>query len=98
MDGDLAEVSQRLNHQEPGIGPPQPSPDGTRHADMVSGLTIVLSEDLLPAAAEMASLPSQHGCIEVRLKPTRASAPDVEIAVTSCLEDQEDNDQNADEH
>lgn len=64
MDGNLAEVSQRLNRQKPKIGASQPSSNGARHADMVAGLTIVLREYLLPATARITSLSTQHGRIE----------------------------------
>src|SRR5262249_20206651 len=95
---DRAIVGDGLDGKDPSIIAAQPAPERPHITNVVHGLAIVGGEHLLPVLMGSNVLATHHGRIKVRLDPARASTPDIEVAIAACLEAEEHENQDADEH
>lgn len=95
MNCDLSEVRGGLNCDNPDVGAPNTTPGGSNEAYVMTRMQVIFREDPPPTAIIFSVLSAQYLRVQMRLHETRPGAPNVEIAVTACLESDKHGEQHA---
>src|SRR6266702_4102954 len=96
MDRYFAVIGERLDGENPNVVATQPPPRGAEKRNVMARRGVVARESSLPAI--VARLTGEYWRVEIPLQPTRAGAPDIEVAITPRLHAEKHRNQQPDQH